>query len=145
MAALGAMLSRGGSDPRYDGDGQWLDLGGQYITRRETEAILAAVDRGELTTTEAVDNRFRVFAVHYDDYAHSWAEGVYASLLGHIPTVAEIEEAIAAGRNARATMRRTTDADRDRDCSLDMAVSYGLDSDDEGEVRDDYYSVRGLK
>lgn len=76
---------------------------------------------------------------------HSWAEGVYASLLGHIPTVAEIEEAIAAGRNARATMRRTTDADRDRDCSLDMAVSYGLDSDDEGEVRDDYYSVRGLK
>jgi len=122
-----------------------------------------------------VDNRFRVFSVHYDDYAHSWAEGVYASLLGHIPTVAEIEEAIAAGRNARATMRRTTDADRDRDCSLDMAVSYGLDctseeerredyysvrgrdcsldmavsygldSDDEGEVRDDYYSVRGLK
>lgn len=63
----------------------------------------------------------------------------------NIPTVAEIEEAIAAGRNARATMRRTTDADRDRDCSLDMAVSYGLDSDDEGEVRDDYYSVRGLK
>ena len=84
-----------------------------------------------------MDNRFRVFSVHYDDYAHSWAEGVYASLLGHIPTVAEIEEAIAAGRNARATMRRTTDADRDRDCSLD--------SDDEGEVRDDYYSVRGLK
>jgi len=28
VAALGAMLSRGGSDPRYDGDGQWLDLGG---------------------------------------------------------------------------------------------------------------------
>ena len=145
VAALGAMLAKGGSDPHYDGDGQWLDVGGQYITRRETEAILAAVDRGELATTDAVDNRFRVFAVHYDDYAHSWAEGVYASLLGHIPTVAEIEEAIAAGRNARATMRRTTDADRDRDCSLDMAVSYGLDSDDEGEVRDDYYSVRGLK
>ena len=103
------------------------------------------MDRGELTTTEAVDNRFRVFAVHYDDYAHSWAEGVYASLLGHIPTVAEIEEAIAAGRNARATMRRTTDADRDRDCSLDMAVSYGLDCTSEEERREDYYSVRGLK
>ena len=26
VAALGAMLSRGGSDPRYDGDGQWLSL-----------------------------------------------------------------------------------------------------------------------
>mgnify|MGYP000840017247 FL=1 len=145
VAALGAMLAKGGSDPRYDGDGQWLDLGGQYITRREAEAILAAVDRGELTSTDAVDNRFRVFAVHYDDYAHSWAKQVYAALLGHTPTVDEIDEAISAGHNAHASMRRTTDADRDRDCSLDMAVSYGLDSDDEGEVRDDYYSVRGLK
>ena len=145
VAALGAMLSRGGSDPRYDGDGQWLDLGGQYITRRETEAILAAVDRGELTTTEAVDNRFRVFAVHYDDYAHSWAKQVYTALLGHTPTVDEIDEAISAGHNAHASMRRTTDADRDRDCSLDMAVSYGLDCTSEEERREDYYSVRGLK
>ena len=56
-----------------------------------------------------------------------------------------IGDAIEAGRNAREAMRRTTDADRERDCSLDMAVSYGLDSDDEREVRDDYYSVRGLK
>lgn len=145
VAALGAMLDRGESAERYDGSGRWLDIAGQYITKREVEAILDAIDHGELTSPEEVDNRFRVFSVHYDDYAHSWAEGIYASLLGHIPTVAEIEEAIAAGRNARATMRRTTDADRDRDCSLDMAVSYGLDSDDEGEVRDDYYSVRGLK
>jgi hypothetical protein len=42
-------------------------------------------------------------------------------------------------------MRRTTDADRDRDCSLDMAVSYGLDCTSEEERREDYYSVRGLK
>ena len=72
------------------------------------------MDRGELTTTEAVDNRFRVFAVHYDDYAHSWAKQVYAALLGHTPTVDEIDEAISAGHNAHASMRRTTDADRDR-------------------------------
>ena len=62
-----------------------------------------------------------------------------------VPTAAEIGDAIEAGRNAREAMRRTTDADRERDCSLDMAVSYGLDSDDEREVREDYYSVRGLK
>ena len=145
VAALGAMLDRGESAARYDGSGRWLDVAGQYVTKREVEAILDAVDRGELTTPEEVDNRFRVFFVHYDDYAHSWAEGIYASLLGRVPTAAEIGDAIEAGRNAREAMRRTTDADRDRDCSLDMAVSYGLDSDDEREVRDDYYSVRGLK
>ena len=145
VAALGAMLDRGESAARYDGSGRWLDVAGQYVTTRAVEAILAAVDRGELTTPEEVDNRFRVFFVHYDDYAHSWAEGIYASLLGRVPTAAEIGDAIEAGRNAREAMRRTTDADRERDCSLDMAVSYGLDSDDEREVRDDYYSVRGLK
>ena len=44
-----------------------------------------------------------------------------------------------------ALFKRTTDADRDRDCSLDMAVSYGLDCTSEEERREDYYSVRGLK
>ncbi len=145
VAALGAMLDRGESTERYDGSGRWLDIAGQYITKRAVEAILDAVDCGELTTPGEVDNRFRVFFVHYDDYAHSWAEQIYASLLGRTPTVTDIGDAIAAGRNAHAAMRRTTDADRDRDCSLDMAVSYGLDSDDEAEMRDDYYSVRGLK
>ncbi|WP_290541282.1 DUF4954 family protein [Alistipes sp.] len=145
VAALGAMLSKGSPNPHHSGDGQWLDVGGQYITRRETEAILAAVDSGELTTTEAVDNRFRSFAVHYDDYAHSWAKQIYAALLGHTPTADEIAEAVAAGSNAHASMRRTTDADRDRDQSLNMAVSYGLDATSEEERREDYYAVRGLK
>ena len=145
MAALGAMLDRGESAERYDGSGRWLDIAGQYITKREVEAILDAIDHGELTSPEEVDNRFRVFSVHYDDYAHSWAKQVYAALLGHTPTVDEIDEAISAGHNAHASMRRTTDADRDRDCSLDMAVSYGLDCTSEEERREDYYSVRGLK
>ncbi|WP_295935809.1 DUF4954 family protein [uncultured Alistipes sp.] len=144
VAALGDMLDRGESTGRYDGSGRWLDIAGQYITKREVDAILEGIDRGELKTCEEVDNRFRVFHVHYNDYAHSWAEQVYASLLGHAPTADEINEAIKAGRNAHAAMRRATDADRDRDCSLDMAVSYGLDSDDQSEVRDDYHSVRGL-
>jgi len=110
VAALGAMLDRGESASRYDGSGRWLDVAGQYVTKREVEAILDAVDRGELTTPEEVDNRFRVFFVHYDDYAHSWAEGIYASLLGRVPTAAEIGDAIEAGRNAREAMRRTPTA-----------------------------------
>ncbi|WP_295916667.1 DUF4954 family protein, partial [uncultured Alistipes sp.] len=102
VAALGAMLDRGESTERYDGSGRWLDIAGQYITKRAVEAILDAVDCGELTTPGEVDNRFRVFFVHYDDYAHSWAEQIYASLLGRTPTVADIGDAIAAGRNAHA-------------------------------------------
>ena len=145
VAALGAMLDGGTPDPRYDGTGRWIDVAGQYITKRETEAIADDIETGALRTLEEIDNRFRVFHVHYGTYTRSWAEQIYASLLGHTPTAEEIREAIEAGRNAHAAMRRTTDADRDRDCSLALAVSYGADSEDETEIRADYRAVRGLE
>ena len=145
VAGLGAMLDRGEANPRYDGSGRWVDVAGQYITLRAVNEILDAVDRGELTDPGAIDNRFRVFDIHYADYAHNWACGIYAAMLGHIPTVGEMNDAIAAGRNAHAAMRQTTDADRARDCSLDMAVGYGLDCDNETDRREDYFTVRDLK
>ena len=141
VVALGAMLEKGASSERYDGSGRWLDVAGQYISKRVVEQIIDQIESGELTTIGEVDNAFRIFAVHYDDYAHSWAEEVYASLLGHTPTVEEIQEAIEAGRNAAETMRRTTDADRDRDYAPDMAVSYGLDCDTPEERMADFRAV----
>ena len=145
VASLGAMLDCGADDARYDGSGDWFDVAGQFITRREMERTLKAVDRGEITSTAALDNRFRVFAMHYDDYAHSWALQLYASLLGHRPTIEELSDAVNAGRNAREAMRRMTDADRKRDESLDMAVGYGLDAATEEERIEDYCTVRGLE
>ncbi|MCM1150751.1 MAG: DUF4954 family protein [Alistipes sp.] len=144
VASLGAMLEAGAPDPRYDGSGRWLDVAGQYIAKREVDAIVEAIEAGRLTTPDEADNRFRVFHVHYAEYARSWAEQLYATLLGHVPTSEEVAEAIEAGRNAHAAMRRTTDADRDRDCSPAMSVSYGADSDDEEEILRDYRAVRGL-
>ena len=141
VVALGAMLEKGASSERYDGSGRWLDVAGQYISKRVVEEIIDQIESGELTTIGEVDNAFRIFAVHYDDYAHSWAEEVYASLMGHAPTVEEIQEAIEAGRNAAETMRRTTDADRDRDYAPDMAVSYGLDCDTPEERMADFRAV----
>lgn len=145
VAALGAMLANGDASELCDGPGRWLDIAGQYISKHAVEAILDAIDRGELTAPDAVDDRFRTFHNHYDDHAHAWAVQVYASLLGHAPTAEQIAGAVAAGRNAHTALRRATDADRDRDRSFDMAVSYGLDSDGEADRRDDYRAVRGLE
>ena len=143
VAALGQMLDRGESSERYDGGGRWLDIAGQYVTKRAVEALLAALEEGRLTTPAEVDNRFRVFFVHYDDYAHSWAEQTCAALLGHTPSVGELTDFIAAGRNAADTLRRMTDADRERDCAPELSVSYGLDGDDNDRMTD-YRAVRGL-
>ncbi len=145
VAALGAMLSRGRVDAACDGRGRWLDIAGQYITKQAVDRIVEAIESGEVKTPQEVDARFRAFFERYDDYACHWATETYAALLGHAPSEAELADAIEAGANAHAAMRRTTDLDRDRDCSLDMAVSYGLDSDDEADRRADYFAVRGLQ
>ena len=62
---------------------------------------------------------------------------------GHLQ--ADEDELLALTDSTLAKLRAMTDADRDRDCSLAMAVSYGLDCDTEAQRRDDYYAVRGLK
>lgn len=145
VASMGIMLSRGTSTAEADGSGRWLDIAGQYITKRAVLAILDAVDDGTIGTLEELDAHFRAFDARYEDYAHNYAKGLLAALLGHHPSAEEVAEAVTAGTNAHEAMRRTTDADRARDCSLDMAVSYGLDSDDETETKADYFAVRGLE
>ena len=49
------------------------------------------------------------------------------------------------GRAEYDALRRITDADRERDSSIELSVSYGLDSADEEERIEDYRAVRGLK
>ena len=144
VASLGAMLAKGSASEECDGRGRWLDVAGQYITKRAVDGLLDEVDAGTVESLEAMNARFRTFHARYDDYARSWALGAYADLLGHAPSAAEVDEAVAAGRNAHAAMRRTTDADCARDCSLDMAVSYGLDCDTPEEAEADFRNVRGL-
>ncbi|WP_418979146.1 DUF4954 family protein [Alistipes sp.] len=144
VASLGAMLERGTAGGA-DGAGRWLDVGGQFIVKRAVVALLDDVDAGRIATLDGVAARFAAFAERYDDYARDWAYGVLGAVLGHTPTDGELSDAIAAGANARSSLRKAAEEDRRRDCSLDMAVSYGLDADDEQEVQDDYYTVRGLR
>ena len=53
------------------------------------------------------------------------------------------EKAARIKRSAKAGLRRTTDADRERDCAPELSVSYGLDGDDNDRMAD-YRAVRGL-
>lgn len=145
VAALGAMLEGGGDNPACDGRGEWTDLGGQFISRRVLSEILDDIESGRITAFAEADRRFHDFAGRYADYARSWAADVLASITGHELSAAEVDEAIEAGRNVRAALKEMTDADCRRDCSLDMAVGYGLGGDSEDDTREDYYSVRGLK
>ncbi len=144
VASLGDMLSRGSFDEACDGSGRWLDVAGQYVAKSYVEKLLDDIERGEIRSLEQIDARFRDFMARYDDYAHHWALCAYADFRGRQPNEREIEDVVAAGRNTHAALRQLTDNDRQKDCSMEMAVSYGLDSDSEEERRADYFHVRGL-
>ena len=144
VASLGMMLARGTTEAHYNGSGRWVDMAGQYIAKTVVERLLDSIERGEITSLTAIDNELRVFAIHYDDYAHSWAEQVYASLLGHLPTDEEIREAIEAGHNAQEKMRHLTEIDRKRDYAPEMAVGYGIDGESSEERISDFRQVRNL-
>ncbi|MBQ8916320.1 MAG: DUF4954 family protein [Alistipes sp.] len=144
VASLGMMLARGTTEAHYNGSGRWVDMAGQYIAKTVVERLLDSIERGEITSLTAIDNELRVFAIHYDDYAHSWAEQVYASLLGHLPTDEEIREAIEAGRNAQEKMLHLTEIDRKRDYAPEMAVGYGIDGESSEERISDFRQVRNL-
>ena len=144
IASVGDMLSRGERKEEFRGEGRWLDVAGQYIAKSYVEELLEEIENGKIGALEQIDERFRQFLAHYDDYAHDWACCAFARLRGRLPNEREIEDAVAAGRSAHAALRQLTDNDRAKDCSMEMAVSYGLDSDSEEEIRADYYQVRGL-
>ncbi len=144
IASVGDMLSRGARKEEFRGEGRWLDVAGQYIAKSYVENLLEEIESRKIESLTEIDERFRQFLAHYDDYAHDWACCAFARLRGRLPNEREIEDAVAAGRSAHAALRQLTDNDRAKDCSMEMAVSYGLDSDSEEEIRADYYQVRGL-
>ena len=144
-ATTGDLLAHGGKRDENDGRGAWIDAAGLYLTRNYMEELLDGIEQGTVSTPQRITERLEEFAAHYTEYAHSWALDMLARKIGHEPHADEIDRAIAEGEAAKRTLRQMAENDRAFDCSLDMAVSYGLDCNNEEDRRKDYYAVRGLK
>lgn len=143
VASLGAML-RDGRPSGCDGRGEWVDLAGQFITKRAVGEILEALESGEIATPEELGRRFGEFAANYADYAYSWAADTLAKILGHTPDEEELKDTVTSAENIHASLRKMTDNDRRNDCSMEMSVGYGIDCDSADERALDYRVVRGL-
>ena len=121
VASLGGILAQGGQDG-VDGRSRWLDVAGEYITKREVDDIVSSIENGQITSLDAIKERFETFAQHYTDYAYSWAVGVLEQLLGHTPSATAIREAIESGRRSQEDLDAKAQSDKQRACSMDMAV-----------------------
>ncbi len=141
-AALGAMLSVGKADQLAISSvtDMWVDLAGQYVSGEWLEKVLESSSSATHIEAALLDHHKR-----FDNFAYSWAVSALSEQLGHPAEPEDIAAAIAAGKEAHESMRRTTDADRNSDLGPKMSVGYGTDSDDEAVRWADFCAVHGLE
>ncbi|MFR9547088.1 MAG: DUF4954 family protein, partial [Rikenellaceae bacterium] len=126
------------------GEGVWLDLAGQYISKQSVEILLDKIESGEVESLESIDCYLKEFHTTYDSHARSWAQQAYTTTLGHIPTKGDIADLIARAQEAKNYLQTQSNIDKNKDCSTAMSISYGLDScGDMDSVTADYNNVRG--
>ncbi len=144
-ASLGAMLSKdSASRVEVDGRGKWLDVAGQYIAKSYVDRVLDAVEGGEIDSLSSFAAEFKAFAENYNAYAYSWAVSLFGQLLGSEPTEEQISSAIVSATRAQEELAALANRDMKKDCTLDMSISYGLDSEDSSEREADFRAVRSL-
>lgn len=137
-------MTHGGKQDEYDGRGAWIDAAGLYLTRKYMEELLDGIEQGTISTPQRITERLEEFAAHYTEYAHSWALDMLAREIGHEPQADEIDRAITEGEAAKRALQQMAENDRAFDCSLDMAVGYGIDALSAEEREADFRAVRGL-
>ncbi len=147
VSSLGEMLSYGdGAQPdvEYSGEGSWIDAAGQYLSSQVVETMISEVEGGEITSLEGIDRVFAEFGDNYKSYVYSYAYWLLTGLLGHVPTQAEVADAIESAKGSRESLRVMAQSDMKKDCGMNMSGGYGLHAATPEDVEADYRSVRGL-
>lgn len=140
---LAQMLTSGGAREELSGRGHWIDCGGQFMPLGAMNAILDRLEAGEIEGAAELKAAFDRIMDNYDDYAYDWALGIVEELVGHTPTVEDIEAVIARGGEYARKMKELTDADRLKDFEGVAMVGYGIDCQTEEERIADFKAVRG--
>ncbi len=147
VSSLGAMLKCGDGgvpESKYMGDGGWIDAAGQYVTTQSVDEMIGAVESGQITLLEQIDDIFTLFGAQYSSHAYGYAYWLLGGLLGHAPSQQEISEAIDSAESSYEGLNKMRVADMKKDCDMSMAVGYGLHATTPEEVEADYKNVRDL-
>lgn len=141
-AALGAMLEEPHDDVVAEG-GMWVDLAGQYISKRAINAILDDIEEEKICCIEEIVARLRDFDADYQRHAYAWALDMLGKQLSKRPDKRDVEAAVADGAEKREELRSVAYADEKKDFAEAMKTGYGIDSESCEERDADFMAVRG--
>lgn len=80
--AIGAMLARGeeriatgyAAADKTDGTGSWLDVAGQYVSRKAIDILLDEIESGSINKLDDIRGSFEALHANYKMYAANWAK-----------------------------------------------------------------------
>ncbi len=142
--SLGSILNSGTAIDDTHG-GRWLDIAGQYVSKVYVDSLLDQVESGEIQSLTQIDEQLHAFNSNYADHAHSWAMSFLKRKLARTPSAQDLDLVQQAATTSHEFLKKLSDADRLKDCSGAMTISYGLDCDGDKEaILADFNNVRGL-
>lgn len=77
---------------------EWIDLVGQLMPRKRFDALCEAIEKGELSSVEALDARLRELHAGYDRDEWAWVCWAYEKVFGKAPQNLTEEELHAAAQ-----------------------------------------------
>ncbi len=92
----------------------WHDIAGQYIPDSALQELLSTPH----ASLDELDDAFRRLDRDYPAMAREYATALLTQLLGHEPSQAEIDDAIAAGQRTRAELQHAAADDLDKEKQL---------------------------
>jgi len=127
------------------GSGEWVDLSGLIAPKSEVEQLMKEVERGELSTLDAINARFAEMADNYYSYEWTWAFQHIQDVYGINPSKITREEAVGLverWRKAVLDLDQMVQNDSRKEFDLASMTGFGADGDKE-QKQLDFQEVRG--
>lgn len=127
------------------GSGEWVDISGLIAPKSEIAALMNGIERGEITSLEAIREAFRTMADNYYSYEWTWAFQHIQQLYGINPSKMTKEEAIKLiqiWKEAVVRLDNMIYEDARKEFNLASKTGFGADGDKE-QKESDFEHVRG--
>ena len=127
------------------GSGEWVDISGLIAPKSEIAELMNGIERGEITSLEAIREAFRAMADNYYSYEWTWAFQHIQQLYGINPskmTKADAVRLIGIWKDAVLRLDRMVYEDARKEFNLASMTGFGADGD-KTQKESDFEQVRG--
>lgn len=126
---------------------EWTDIGGMIAPKSMITELLDDIDKGDVNDLSEVLTRLSLINDNYGQYVNDWvpyALSVVLSKSHDMITEKDIASIVKQGESDAKSLERAIMLDAGKDRAPLMAIGYGIDSRDEGEIAADFADVRDL-